>query len=37
MQFGGRNDDAAIPERTPSPILLPVDAYTSTDELEYDK
>ena len=37
VQFGGGDDDAAIQERTPSPILLPVDAYTSTDELEYDK
>lgn len=37
MQFGGGDDDAAIPERSPSSILLPVDASTSTDELEYDK
>ena len=37
VQFGGRDGDADIPERTPSPIVLPVDAATSTDELEYDK
>ena len=38
VRFGGRDDDDDdIPERTPSPIVLPVDASTSTDELEYDK
>ena len=37
MQFGGGEDDVDIPERTPSPIVLPVDASTSTDEQEYDK
>ena len=37
VRFGGGDDDDDIPERTPSPIALPVDAATSTDELEYDK
>ena len=37
MQFGGGDGDADIPERTPSPVVLPVDAATSTDEPEYDK
>ena len=37
MHFGGGDDGDDIPERTTSPIVLPVDASTSTDELEYDK
>ena len=37
VRFGGGDDDDDIPERTPSPIVLPVDASTSTDQLEYDK
>ena len=37
MRFGGGDDEDNAAEKTPSPILVPVDGSTSTDELEYDK